>query len=143
IMPAVQKVEMAFVNLTVDKDLKIGGVITTDSPEGAEKVKSTLEAIITLGQNAVDAQRAQLAQIPPDAPPEARDAAEKLLDSTGQLLRETKVATQESRVTVSYVGEDQAAEVAVTAGLLMPAVEAARTAARRTQSTNNLKQLAI
>ncbi len=144
IMPALQQVDMAFANITVDDDLRIGGVITTDSPESAEKVKSTLQAMITLGQNALDnALDTQRTQKVAQAPPEMHQALEGLMDEGGKLLRGAKVEVEGNQVTVSYVGKGQAAEVAVAAGLMLPAVEEARMAARRNVITNNMKHLAL
>ena len=62
---------------------------------------------------------------------------------TKRTLDEIHVKTAGEQVTISFEGSPAIGSVGVMTALLLPAVQAAREAARRTQSMNNLKQIGL
>src|SRR5262249_51353981 len=111
--------------------------LTAKGGNESKTVHNTLVAVVTLGQNSLSQARAQLSRIPGGEGPvllRAVDTADTLLDSL-------KIEQQGDQVLATATAE--AEDAASLVAMLLPAVAQARLAARRTQSMNNLKQLAL
>jgi hypothetical protein len=111
--------------------------LAAQSPKDAVKVRDTLAAVVTLAQNALSQARGQFSQMPGAEGAvllRAADTADSLLDSL-------KIEQKEDQVRAA--GAVEADEAASLVAMMLPAVAQARNAARRTQSFNNLKQIAL
>src|SRR5690606_24887914 len=85
----------------------------------------------------------KMKQAPPELAAQA-PAVESLFDLAEEFTSDAQLTVEGERVSLRFSSKVADAEqVAITTGLLLPAVEAAREAARRTQSINNLRQLAL
>ena len=135
--PLWQSTMSAVVGVTLDKQLTLQGVARCATADDAKKVRDTLAAAITLGRNALSQFRETAsARSDADGPIllRAADAADALLD---------KVTVSQKEETVTLTGRTNIEDTATVATALLDAVKAARAAARRAQSMNNLKQLGL
>jgi beta-lactamase regulating signal transducer with metallopeptidase domain len=103
---------------------------------GAGKVAETAGAAITFLRNILGQVRGQVA----GAAGDEATVAKRLLGIGDELLQSVQVKREQSVVSVQASSATDAAAAVAT---LLPAVTAAREAARRTQSRNNLKQIAL
>jgi beta-lactamase regulating signal transducer with metallopeptidase domain len=125
--------------LTVDFRERLALSLNLASPNAKEalKVRDTLAAVVTLAQNSLSQARGQFSRLPGGEGAvllRAADTADTLLDSV-------KVEQKEDQVLATAAAD--ADDAASLVAMLLPAVAQARSAARRAQSTNNLKQLAL
>ncbi len=100
-------------------------------------MRNTLAAVVTLAQNSLSQARGQFSRLPGGDGAvllRAADTADALLDSV-------KIEQKENQVLATAAAD--ADDAASLVAMLLPAVAQARSAARRAQSTNNLKQLAL
>lgn len=133
--PLWEKTSLASLGLTFGDKLEIASTIVCPSAEDAKQVAATFSAIVTLARNALSQGREAASRLADDgAALKALDAAESLLDSL-------RVDTQGEHVVVTATGAMN--HLATPLAMLLPAVAGARDAARQTQSTNNLKQIAL
>lgn len=135
--PLWQNTTAAALGVTLDKQLTLQGVAKCATADDAEKVRDTLAAAITFGRNALSHLRETAsARADADGPIMLRtaDAADALLD---------KVVVSQKEETVTLTGRTDIEHTATVATALLDSVKAARAAARRAQSTNNLKQLGL
>ncbi len=110
---------------------------------GATNLEGALNMVMAMGRMAV---AAQIQKAPPTTPDDPEvDAAfmrygQRMVDRIFAALKPTRNGRE---VEVKIEGDAGVATTGITVALLLPAVQAAREAARRVQSTNNLKQLAV
>jgi len=116
----------------LDDKLAIHAWLEAKDPEAAVKVQRTAEALKTLAQTAAKNVRAQL---PADGQAEASPAV-SLLETADRMLDAMQIRREGASVRVEAATEVKVAPLAM-------GVEAARSAAERTRSTNNLKQIAL
>lgn len=135
--PLWQNITSAAIGVTLDKQLTLRGVAKCATADDAKEVRDTLAAAITLGRNALSQLRETAsARSDADGPIllRAADAADALLD---------RVAIAQKEETVTLTSQTSTEDTAKVATTLLDAIKAARAAARRAQSMNNLKQLGL
>ncbi len=118
-----------------DQSLAIDLVASVEGSENAKPVAETLQAIVTLGKNALQGLRRDI-----DRQPRVSEAAEWALQAAGSLLDRARVETTEGFVRLHA---ESSVDLAEGIRLLVPTVTTARAVARRAQSVNNLKQIAL
>jgi len=117
----------------VGDSIKLRAAAKCTSPENAEKVQKTLEALITLATNSADALK--------NKPNPGLGGAEmSLINSGAKLLSQVKLSRKEVIVEATV---DAQIESLTMFAAIAPAVSTARDAARRAQSANNMKMLAL
>ncbi len=139
------EVKGRFQNNKVKNELHISADFFSDSDQSAQQAADTLKALLLLGKNVVSSQQ-ELQRNPVDDDldvPPPNPLMEQLLELAEHFLANAQVEANGKQANLTYVSEEDVAEVAQTAARLLPSVEAARAAARRNQSINNLKQLAL
>ena len=99
-------------------------------------VKETINASLVLARNGLSALRAEAAR---NGGSEALIAI-KAADLADEVLDETQVEVNGDVVSAKVTLGEETGEIVA---MLVPAVQAARTAAKRTQSMNNLKQIGL
>ena len=135
--PLWQSVTTAAAGLTFDKQLTLEGIADCDTAEDGKRVRDTLSAVMTLAKNALSQLReAASAQPEPEGPIILRSA-----DVAGALLEKLTIAQDDKRILLDARASGE--ETAKVVADMLPAVKAARAAARRAQSMNNLKQLTL
>lgn len=108
------------------------------SEDAAQRVADTAKAAMTLAANSIPTARRQIG----NAPPEARTILLDLLDMGEEILKQQDAIEVKGR-TVQWRAEGEGALAAPVLAAVLPAVQKARHAARRAQSANNLKQIAL
>jgi hypothetical protein len=138
IAPLWQGTSAAVLSVNLQEQLEVALRLTTAGPIGVEKVRDTLAAVATLGQNSLSQMRITASHQP------GGDGAALLgaIDMLDSLLDSVKIVPVGNGQIVASATVD-ADEAATLANFLLPAISKARDAARRAQSTNNLKQLAL
>ena len=116
-----------------DQGLTIDLVAAAGSERDAKPVAETLQAVMTLGKNAVQGLRR-------DSDLRRGEGLDWVLQAADSLLEKARVETSENFV---HLRADSSINLAEGIRLLVPAVTTARAAARRKLSANNLKQIAL
>ncbi|HUG19620.1 MAG TPA: DUF1559 domain-containing protein, partial [Planctomycetaceae bacterium] len=115
-------------------DLKVS--IFCDGEKGAASVEETLKAMIVLSRNSLSSLRTQMSR----QSNEEAAMALKAADMMDEVFDHLKIESNENVVTATAKIGDGAGEMIA---LLVPAVTQARTAAKRSQSMNNMKQIGL
>ncbi|MGI9456005.1 MAG: DUF1559 domain-containing protein [Aeoliella sp.] len=128
--------------------LKLDVLAKCDNEENALAVANTTQALMTLGGNVLQQQKdltpAIVRQMPSEQAANMLPLIEKTLKLGEDFLAQAKPLAEGQRVSLSFDSELFAADqLATSVQALLPALQDARAAARRTQSINNLKQLAL
>jgi hypothetical protein len=118
----------------IDAEAKVHAAFMAKDKDAAEKVEKTIQAVQTLAMNSSKQFHAQLRQGPPQSVPLAAPTWLMAMESLGEKMQVRKDGTN---VNLESTFDAKALR------LQLPSITAARTAARRAQSMNNLKQLAI
>lgn len=137
IAPLWQATTTALLTADFRERLALSLTLTTQNAKDVQKVRDTLSAVVTLSKNGLSQARGQFSRLPGGegaALLGAADVADSLLDSLKIEVKDVQV-----QASASAEAEDAASLVA----MLLPAIAQARVAARRSQATNNLKQLAL
>ena len=128
--PLLDKAYAYAIGVDAAKGLAVDAVASCTSDEGAKRVAETAEAGLTLLRNALQSSRQATAPVVP-----------ALLDAAESLLAKARVERDGRTVRLRAAADLDVA--ALVNGVLLPALGGARTAARRAQSVNNLKQIAL
>ncbi|MBI1314401.1 DUF1559 domain-containing protein [bacterium] len=118
---------------------------------GAKQVAETVQSLVPLGRNMVAGFQRQMANRPAPTPPgptpqeNLQETMNKGFTIASQFLDSVEVTQKGDtvHVTAHVTADTGAGSLPIMAALLLPAVQNARTAAQRSQSTNNLKQIAL
>lgn len=133
----IQSIELS-VNLSTTLDLRL--VLGANDAKAAAE----LEALLAKAKRmALELIQQQVAAGLTGNDPIQQAAGQYMRRITQRIADDIKVKTAGDRVTVSFEGSPAVASVGVMTALLLPAVQAAREAARRAQSSNNLKQIGL
>jgi hypothetical protein len=128
---------------TADLTNPVKFTLTADclTPAATEPVANTLDAALTLCRNILQQQQQTLAQAGGRIAPEEMAVMQRWLKMGNDLLSQgNRAVRRDQEVTLSASAPFDAAAAIKD---LLPAVQAARAAARRTQSANNLRHIAL
>lgn len=139
--PLWREAETVVAGAKLHDKLKVNAYAICKTAEGATEVKDTVIAARVLASNMLPMIRAQANRPEPGEPQELAKVKTMLVKELESLLAQVKPTVEGN--TVSLALETSQGTSAIMASVYMPAIAAAREAARRTQSTNNMRQIAL
>jgi hypothetical protein len=135
-------VEWIEVSLHIEKGLDLSVTLGAADAKNAGKLKELGERAKQLARQYAEAQFAQMNGR--DQDPTNKAMAQYLRRMLDKLLNAIEIKVENDRVTIAVVQQSpQLATTGVMVALLLPAVQAAREAARRNQAMNQLKQIGV
>lgn len=134
--PLWKESQSAALGLGVGDSFSLQGFAQAASDDGAQRIARTLEAAKTLFSNYEPQLRREIA----GEPAEQANFALQALDAGAKVIDSAKLSTEGNLAKLDAQGPG---DVAATMAILLPAIAQAREAARRAESMNNLKQIAL
>ncbi|TWT90954.1 Regulatory protein BlaR1 [Pseudobythopirellula maris] len=147
VAPAIKHVEWTVASLDLTAGVALQAVAQCDGAEGAKKSARTARAMLTLMSNVYEEQRAATLERVMKWPEDIVTQVELITavyDLADDFTANAMPVVEGDRVRLAYRGKIDEDEIVATAtGMLLPAVNTSREAARRTESTRNLKKIAL
>ena len=136
-VPLWQNADTVIGTATIQDNLTVNVHGWGKNAAAAANLKQTLSSLIPVAQGLLGGATASAQQVSP----EMRDTVEKGIAVANDALSGAQVSSDGNQTTLTLTGDGVG--VATLAGMLLPAVQSAREAARRTQSMNNVKQIML
>jgi prepilin-type processing-associated H-X9-DG protein len=136
--PMWEQSKRLFAGIEVGNGVKIQATLDCPTPDAAERVRATAEAALTLARNMLDKLGEHIASTPG-----ADQAGPALIfaDLAATILKQAKLTADGNITRLQADAQIDVADTGIAA--LAPAIMAAREAAKRSQSMNNLKQIGL
>lgn len=137
VAPLWQKTDLLIGGVDLSKNLALTLHGWAGDEQSAKDITNSLNALLPVAQGLLQGSRASAQTAPPDIQP----VITRGIDLGESALKSAKVTQDGNRVKLTLSADGLG--VATMTGLLLPAIQQAREAARRTQSKNNLKQIML
>ena len=141
--PLLTDVQRVMASVDLDNRARLSVNATCRSGESALRVKTTLESLLVLSKNVVAQQAKTLVRSGGDVPNDGRrESMSKLVRLVQRMLDTSKVNVETNNVLLSTNVAGNTS-LSLVGNAFLPALYAAREAAKRQMSINNLRQIAI
>jgi beta-lactamase regulating signal transducer with metallopeptidase domain len=142
--PVIDGTNWCVASVDMLEGLSINALAECKDEASAKSVAATSQAAKVLLGNLAEQQRATAKQQMPLEMMAYQGTIDSLFDLVAEFSTEAQIVAEGDEVKLGFTSKKMDADkVAIATGLLMPAVEAAREAAPRTQSMNNMKQILL
>ena len=135
--PLWQETDVVMADLALEEGVALTVRGVAGNEESAEKIAQTLNAIIPVGQGLILGSRSSAEK----SPEEYRAVLMQALEMGNAALKSAKVQRDGNDVVLT--ASAGSGQLGAMAAMLLPAVQSARTAAKRAQATNNMKQIML
>ena len=133
--PLLKRTQALALSLNLSGTLGLDALTISASPDDARRVAATLQALVTLGQDAMP----NLKTMAQQGPPEVGRTLAAAADAMGEMLAAARVEREEATTRL----RTRVDSVAPLVALLAPAAMASNEATKRAQSVNNMKQIGL
>ena len=132
VAPLLERANGYAISIDASKMIVVDGIATCNNDDNARQVADTLKAVVTLGRNMLASFQGE--------PGQPSGGLTQLVGVGRPFLEKAAIATEGRTVHLTSSTDLQLSQVVQ---MLKPSVEDARGAARRSQSVNNMKQIAL
>ncbi|WP_442484269.1 M56 family metallopeptidase [Aeoliella sp. SH292] len=142
--PVIKGTNWCVASVNMKESLSINAIAECKDEASAKSVAATSQAAKVLLGNLAEQQRAAAKQQMLPGMAAYQGTIDSLFDLVAEFSADAQIVAEGDEVKLGFTSKKMDADkVAIATGLLMPAVEAAREAARRSQSMNNMKQILL